>query len=132
MFRVRRGIHYGYTLCLILLSYCLPAIKQIRRNASDSFQRQNWSSDIGQPNPPLFPTNACIARSEDELITAFYFMLYSMVCVIRNPVFCFHLLVTGGTGLSILTSLPLPVVPPLACMGSLSLFYFSLSKNTFN
>jgi len=118
VFRVRKGVHYAYTLCLILLSYGLPSIQKYRRSPT-----QRGRSDLFQQDPPLIPTSECITQCEYELNIAYLYILYTLVCIAQNPVYCFHMLITYGTGISILTGLPIPYVPPIALCITVPVFF---------
>ena len=118
-FRVRKGFHYAYTLCLIFLSYWIPSAQKVRL--------RSWRTDLFEPNPPFIPTAECIAQCEYELDTAYMYMIYTWLCIAKNPVYGFHLFTTCGVGMSMLTGLPIPYVPPLALIISVGLF--SIQRN---
>lgn len=117
-FRVRKGFHYAYTLCLLLLSYWFPSFRKVRQ-----WTPRPWRSDLFEPNPLLIPTKECIAQCEYELDIAYMYLLYVCLCITKNPVFGFCLFTTTGVGISGLTGLPIPFVPPFAVSLSLSLFF---------
>jgi hypothetical protein len=117
-FRVRKGFHYIYTLYLLLLSYWFPSFRKVRQ-----WTPRPWRSDLFEPNPSLIPTKECIAQCEYELHTAYMYMLYVCLCIAKNPVFGFCLFTTAGVGISGLTGLPIPFVPPVAVSLSLGLFF---------